>query len=113
MNDKITIQTFGISLHKLQIGLILVITDALSLLLMYFIFGRMRPIIDEYLQIIDNNMIKYSDFSFQIQDIELDEAMQDQRVIKMKFWVHLSNVLKHVKTDSGERLEIIDIQLSF
>lgn len=64
MKDVIEIPEFGIALHKNQIGLIVVILDAISVLFMYFIFYKLEPLIDEYLGIIDNNMIKYSDFSF-------------------------------------------------
>ena len=49
MKDKVRFETFGIALHKLQIGLIVVVTDMASLLFMYFIFGRLKPIIEEYL----------------------------------------------------------------
>lgn len=34
-------------------------------------------------------------------------------MIKMKIWVHLTDLLKHVKTDTGDQIEIVDIQLSF
>lgn len=104
MKDNIQIETLGISLHKLQIGLIVVAIDILSILFMSFVFGRLKPIIEEYLKIVDQNMIKISDFSIQIQDVELDEAMQDHRMIKMKLWVHLNNLIKHIKTDSKDPL---------
>lgn len=106
MKDKILIDTFGIALHKHQIGFIVVIADAFSLLFVYFIFWRLKPLIDEYLSIVDNNMIKYSDFSFQIKDMKLDAALQDYRMIKMKIWVHLNTLLQksNIKNEQGERL---------
>lgn len=113
MKDNILIETIGIALHKHQIGLIIAIADAFSILFMYFIFWKMKPLIEEYLVIVDSNMIKYSDFSFQIKDIRLNETLQDSRMIKMKIWTHLNDLLRHVKTDTGERLQIVDIQLSF
>ena len=109
MKDKIYIETFGIAMHKHQIGLIVVVADVISVLFIYFIFLRTKPLIDEYLVIVDDNMIKYSDFSFQIKDMFLDETMQDPRIIKMKIWVHLNDLLRHIKTDTGERLQIVDI----
>ena len=69
MKDKIYVETFGIALHKHQIGLIVVIADAFSVLIIYFIFLRMKTLIDEYLVIVDDIMINYNDFSFQIRDL--------------------------------------------
>ena len=109
MKDIVRFKTLGITLHKLQIGLIVVIIDAISLLFMNFLFGRLKPVIEEYLQIVDNNLIKISDFSIQIKDVKLDESMQDHRIIKMKFWVHLTNLFQHIKTDNGDKLQIVDI----
>lgn len=49
--------------------------DAISVYFMYFIFYKLGFLIDEYLSIVDNNIVKYSDFSFQIKDLTLDESM--------------------------------------
>lgn len=42
----------------------MVFVDCLSVLLMYYIFSRLNPMIDEYLAIIDNYDVKYKNFSF-------------------------------------------------
>lgn len=45
MKDNIVIETLGLTLHKHKIGLIIVVADAFSVLFMYFIFWKMRPLV--------------------------------------------------------------------
>lgn len=50
-------------LHKEEIGFITVVTDILSTLIIYYMFNKLNSMNDEYLEILDNNVIKMKDFS--------------------------------------------------
>lgn len=49
--------------HKEELGIIVVISDVLSVIVLYYIFGKLKVINQEYLQILDNNVIRMQDFS--------------------------------------------------
>lgn len=53
----------GKSFHKEEIGLITVIIDIISIVFMYYMFGKLNQINDEYLLILDNNVIHMKDFT--------------------------------------------------
>ena len=53
----------GISFHKNQLGLISVFIDIASLSLMFYLFGKLKSINQEFLTILDNNVIRMKDFT--------------------------------------------------
>lgn len=53
----------GYNFHKEEIGLITVLIDILSIFFMYYMFGKLNQINNEYLKILDNNVIRMKDFS--------------------------------------------------
>jgi hypothetical protein len=48
----------GMHFHKEELGIIAIFSDILSILVMYFIFGKLKTINEEYLTILDNNVIR-------------------------------------------------------
>ena len=61
-------------MHKETLGLVAVISDIISICLIYYFFGKLRQINDEYLEIIDNNVIKLSSFTIQVDNLVLDKT---------------------------------------
>tara|TARA_B110000285_G_C15046419_1_gene574556 strand:+ start:905 stop:1090 length:186 start_codon:yes stop_codon:yes gene_type:complete len=49
--------------HKEELGVIAVISDILSILVMYYLFAKLKAINEEYLTILDNNVIRMKDFT--------------------------------------------------
>ena len=76
--------------------------------MIYYFFGKLMSLNEEYLEIIDYNVIKMSSFTIQIDNIILDKSMQDMRMLKMKVWLHFQNILD--KKTPG--LKVVDVQLS-
>jgi hypothetical protein len=54
-------------LHKEELGFIAVICDIFSICVMYYIFGKLKIMNDEYLTILDNNVIRMKDFTVQLR----------------------------------------------
>ena len=52
-----------------------------------------------------------TDFGVFAYNLKLDKYTQDSRIIRMKLWLHLNQVLKPFRS-SNNKLEIIDICLS-
>ena len=50
-------------IHKETVGIIIVVCDICSFLLMYLVFVRLQAINDEYITILDNNIILCSSFT--------------------------------------------------
>jgi len=69
MNDRIEIKYLNFAFHKEKVGLLTVVIDILSILIMYYMFRKIKEINKEYLNIIDKNVIKIKDFSFAIKSL--------------------------------------------
>ena len=57
----------GNKFHKDQLGIISVCIDILSIALMFYLFGKLKSINQEFLTILDNNVIRMKDFTIQIK----------------------------------------------
>ena len=57
------VKFMGKKFHKEELGLITVVIDIISCIFMYYMFGKINEINDEYLEILDNNVIRMKDFS--------------------------------------------------
>jgi hypothetical protein len=100
-------------LHKEEVGFITVVTDIISTMIIYYMFNKLNSINDEYLEILDNNVIKMKDFSIQIKRLKVTSTTQDTRILKLKLWLHFSKVLEKFKDKlTSNQLEIADIQFS-
>jgi len=53
----------GMKFLKEEVGLMTVLLDILSCIIMYYMFGKLNQINSEYLEILDNNVIRMKDFS--------------------------------------------------
>lgn len=53
----------SVHFHKEELGVIAVVSDMLSILVMYYLFGKLKAINEEYLTILDNNVIRMQDFT--------------------------------------------------
>lgn len=106
-------------MHKIHIGLAAVACDILSLTIITYFFYKLKSIDREYLEIMDNNLIKMSKFTVQINDLQLDRTVQDFRMLKMQLWLHFDQYFKEVdsqraaENDAEDQnvFEIADIQL--
>jgi hypothetical protein len=108
--------TYGIQgwmFHKLEIALICVIFDIVSIGIMIFVFIRLKTLNNEYIDIIDDNQITMKDFTVQINNLVLDKYTQDIRLVKMKIWLHFNNTFstrKFMLKDNG--FDVCDVTLS-
>lgn len=59
----------GLHFHKEELGIIAIVSDILSIIIMYYIFGKLKTINEEYLTILDNNVIRMKDFTIQVKRI--------------------------------------------
>lgn len=75
-------------IHKVHVGLAACFGDILSIILIYYFFLKLKSINQEYLEIMDFNLIKMSKFTLQINDLKLNKATQDIRMLKMQIWLH-------------------------
>lgn len=73
-------------------------TDIISILIVYYIFNKLKDINLEYQEIMDNNIIKMSRFAIRINNVRLDKTMQDSRILKMKTWLHFQKMLQPYMT---------------
>ena len=52
-----------------------------------------------------------SDYSLQICNLKVDKFSQDPRILHMKLWIYINNILKP-KREPGNKMDVIDINLS-
>ena len=70
VTDKIWFKIFpGVHFHKEELGLIAVCSDIVSIIVMYYVFGKLKSLNQEYLQILDDNVIRMQDFTIQVHRI--------------------------------------------
>ena len=98
-------------IHKLTLGTLAVVVDILSILIVYYMFGKLKDFNNEFQEIMDNNVIKMSKFTIRLNDIKLDKTTQDTRILKMKIWLHFTKLLKDFQTDEN-KMEVADVQLA-
>jgi len=103
---------FGSEYHKESIGVIVVVIDFISIIIMAFVFSKLSEINQEYLDVIDNALIQMKDFGIRINSLRLDKYTQDARLLKMKVWIHFHNML-YPFADEDNSMEIVDVSFSF
>ena len=101
IHDRVNFQ----NIHKESVALIGVICDMISICLIYYFFIKLKQINNEYLEIIDNNVIKMTSFTIQIDNLILDKTMQDLRVLKMKLWLHFQKIIE----EKGVNSKVVDV----
>ena len=78
--------------------------------------GGPKTINKEFLGIMDDNLIKMSKFTVQINDLKLDKTTQDSRMLKMKIWLHFDKFFHSLKVrDAGcdcNIYDVADVQIS-
>lgn len=114
INDQIQINHINVTVHKEKIGLMIVSADIISIIVLFIFFWQIKKINSEYIDILDSNVINIQDFSFEIKNLDTAVNLQDFRTLKMKLWIHLSDLISHInikKEDeaSEEPLKIVDI----
>ena len=97
--------------HKEIAGVIIVSFDIISILIMAVFFYKLKSINMEYLNIMDDMTVQMKDFTIKINDVELDKYTQDSRSLKMKLWLHFTEILKAKRTIDNN-LELLDVTLS-
>ena len=97
--------------HKWHLGTFAVVTDIIGILVVYYVFNKLKEINLDYQQIMDNNIIKMSDFGIRINNILLDKTTQDKRILKMKLWLHFTNILEAHRSEDNT-MEVADVQIS-
>ena len=101
----------GTRLHKEKIGIVIIICDTLSIVVLFFFFRKIAELNNEYLDNLDDLEVQMKDFAIKIDDVKLDRHSQDSRIIKMKIWLHFTKILKGFKTPQNG-CEVIDVTLS-
>lgn len=61
-------------LHKVHFGLLIVGIDILSVLVCRYLLATMQKVNREFLEVMDNHIIKQSKFTTSIRDIKLDKT---------------------------------------
>ena len=51
------------------------------------------------------------DFSIQVRCLDIDNNSQDTRVLKLKIWLHFTELLRKFRTDTN-KMEVVDVQFS-
>jgi len=97
--------------HKDNFGIWLVATDIMCICVITYFFGKIKELNNEYIEIIDNLSITMSDYSLQICNLKVDKFSQDPRILHMKLWIYINNILKP-KREPGNKMDVIDINLS-
>ena len=110
-NDLLMIPFTSESFHKWHLGTFAVVLDILSVLVVYYVFNKLKEINLEYQEIMDNNIIKMSKFAIRINDLLLDKTTQDARILKMKVWLHFSKILEPFASEENT-MEVADVQIS-
>jgi hypothetical protein len=108
VSDKLKMPLSNVHFHKEQLGLLAVFCDILSLVLMYYLFGKLKSINAEYLKILDNNVIRMKDFTIQVKRLQVDHQTQDMRILKLKMWLHFTELLKGFR-EGENQMEVVDV----
>lgn len=112
--------TSSTKIHKVHIGLAASISSILSIILIAYFFQKLKSINQEYLGIMDDNLIKMSKFTVQINNLRLDKSTQDFRMLKLKIWLHFDDYFRILakkfencnNEDCLEIFEVADVQIS-
>ena len=98
----------SVHFHKEELGVVAVLSDIISIFLMYYFFGKLKNLNEEYLTILDNNVIRMKDFTIQVRRVSIDDATQDLRILKLKIWMHFTNILKKFRHGDNQ-MEVVDV----
>jgi len=82
-----------------------------GILLIALFFNKINSINKEYMQLKDNLTVQVSDFGIMIKDLKLDKYTQDMRILKMKLWLYIEDLMKSKKKNDNH-LHIVDICFS-
>ena len=97
--------------HKEKIGVVAVALDFASILVMIFFFSKIKAVNDEFSDKIDDLRVQMKDFGVILNNVKLDKYTFDSRVIKIKVWLQINELLKDDK-DKFNDMRILDITLS-
>ena len=97
--------------HKEKIGVVAVALDFASILVMIFFFSKIKAVNDEFSNKIDDLRVQMKDFGVILNNVKLDKYTFDSRVIKIKVWLQINELLKDDK-DKFNDMKVIDITLS-
>ena len=112
MSDFVNVPLYPeLRLHKLNLGSAAVILDIISVLVIYYLFNKLKDINYEYQEIMDNNIIKMSKFTIRLNGLKLSKNTQDPRILKMKIWLHFQKLLEAHRTEDNQ-MEVADVQIS-
>lgn len=95
--------TFGTrTISKETVGIMTVGIDIISVLIISLFLSKLGSINDEYLNIMDNMIVQMTDFGVYAYNLRIDKHSQDQRVVKMKLWLHMNKVLKPYRSSKNK-----------
>lgn len=98
-------------LHKERIGIIIVVLDFSSILLMMYFFAKINALNNEFLEKIDDLRVQMKDFGVKINNVKLDKYTLDSRIVKIKIWLHFKDILE-LKKEKYNDMQCIDVCLS-
>jgi hypothetical protein len=84
----------GFTLHKKEAAWLIILFDVLSTLTMMYFFTKLESLNLEFLDIISTQQLSLADFSVVCRSVVLDKYTQDPLIIRMKIWLHFTNLLK-------------------
>ena len=97
--------------HKEKIGVVTVALDFASILIMIFFFSKIQAVNNEFQDKIDDLRVQMKDFGVMLNKVKLDKYTYDSRIIKIKVWLQINELLKDDR-DKFNDMKVIDITLS-
>ena len=79
------------------------IIDIVSIIIIWLFIDRLYTVNEEYIIILERNVVKMSKFTIEIKGVKLDKTVQDMRMLKMKLWLHFSKVVRKFVNDDREQ----------
>lgn len=71
--------------------------DFLCILISIQFYRKLNTINNEYIDIIESNELTPSNFAIRINNLKLNNQTQDERMLKMKLWLHFTKILNDPK----------------
>ena len=70
--DHVSFPFIKIPIHKQKIGILIVVLDFLSIIVLAYFFQKIKDLNKEYLDCLDDLDVQMKDFGIKIDDVKLD-----------------------------------------
>lgn len=70
--DQVQIPFTEIRVHKEKIGVAIIVCDMISIVVIFFFFGKLNELNNEFLDCLDDLEVQMKDFGIKIDNVKLD-----------------------------------------